>query len=328
MNVLVIGRGSIGKKHVKTLRHLARRYQLAVRVFNPAHRGVAYYAELRWTLKRLKIDAALVCNPTSLHVKTALVCLRAGAHVFLEKPLAARFDARAFGALKRLVKGKHRTLMLGYDMRFNPWVKKLKELVDREVIGDIWGARVMAGQYLSDWRPGTDYRKGYGAKRVLGGGVLLDLSHELDYLHWLLPKRIKRVDARKLHTGRLAIETEDIASIIFEYADHSTAQVHLDYLTVPYRRSLELYGEKGTILWDDNAHELRLYTRRTGAWKKLPVSARAATGDAVFAKELSHFFDCIRSKRTPLNSLEGGVYVMRMAEAASKSSELGRSVAF
>ena len=319
MNVLIIGRGSIGTKHLHTLQALQKKYGLTLHTFAPtSHTSVKYYAQLRKELIAKKIQAAFVCNPTSMHTETTLMCLNAGAHVFLEKPIAATLDAKAFTHIQKLLGEKRLTLMVGYDMRFNPYIEKVKKLIDKKTIGDIWGARVYAGQYLPDWRPSSDYRKSYSAKKALGGGVLLDLSHELDYLHWLLPKKIKNVSACNLHTGRLAIETEDISSVTIEYTDKSTAHVHLDYLNVPYRRSLELYGDKGTILWDDNTHTIRLYTKRAGKWQTFTVTANEASGSVVFTKELSHFFDCIKYRRTPLNSFENSVYIMKLIDTIKR----------
>ena len=229
MNILVIGRGSIGKQHLKSLRSLKKTHALTVHEFQPTSHGPAYFNELQGALENQHIEAVLICNPTSQHVQTALVCLHRGVHVFLEKPLGVSFDAKNFKEIERLVKEKECTFMVGYDMRFNPWIVKMKELVEQNTIGKIWGARVMAGQYLPDWRPGTDYRQTYSAKKEMGGGVLLDLSHELDYLLWLMPQKVVEVTARKVTTGQLEIDTEDIASVIVGFEAGATAQVHLDY---------------------------------------------------------------------------------------------------
>ena len=326
MNVLLVGRGSIGKKHLQTLEGLRRALHLSLFVFEPSNYGAQYYKELSREIRNKKIDTAFVCNPTSMHAKSALVCLRAGANVFLEKPLSDNWDEKTFLQIRALLKTKKLTLMVGYDMRFNPWIRKVKGLVDARIIGNIWGARVMAGQYLPDWRLGKDYRSTYSAKRALGGGVLLDLSHELDYLHWLLPKEVVSVTARNINTGRLKIDTEDVSSMVLQYDGSGIANIHLDYLTVPYRRSLELYGDKGMILWDDNSRELRVYTKRTGKWKKIKIRARDAEGAAIFKNELIHFFDCIKHKRVPLNSLENSMYVMKLIQKAKQSSEKNRTM--
>lgn len=324
MNVLIIGRGSIGTKHRVTLEKLAPRFKLKLFIFEPTTHGARYFHELESALRAHRIDAAFICNPTSLHVKTTLICARFGAHVFLEKPLAAVWDMPAFKTIERHIKKKNLTFMVGYDMRFNPWLLKVKELLDANTMGDIWGVRIMAGQYLPNWRPGTDYRKGYGAKKVLGGGVLLDLSHELDYLLWFVPKKIKTVFARTMRTGMLAIETEDIANVVIEYADRSVAHLHLDYLTIPYRRSLEMYGTAGTLLWDDNAQTIRVHTR--GRWKTFTVPMTRAAGSAVFLQELTHFFTCIRSGKNPRNSLAESVAVMRLVDTASRSARTGTAL--
>jgi predicted dehydrogenase len=326
MNILLIGRGSIGDKHLATLRSLQKKLGLSIEVWEPATHGRAYLQELTRILLDKNIQAAIICNPTSLHAQTTLACLRAGAHVFVEKPLGMSFDAGIFAQIERAAKQKKLTLMVGYDMRFNPWILKIKERMTARALGRVWGARVMAGQYLPDWRPGVDYRETYSAKKSLGGGVLLDLSHELDYLLWLMPSKARRVTARKIHTGLLQIDTEDVASLIIDFADGAVAQVQLDYLTVPYRRSLELYGEKGTLLWDDNSHTLRLYTKKDGKWRTISVAEKEATAKGIYTSELEHFFDCIKNKRIPRNSLTSSLEVMRLLSKANESAKRTKTV--
>ncbi len=312
MNVLVIGRGSIGRQHAATLASLKTTLGLTVHIFEPSSHSPAYYRELARVLEHLRIQAAFVCNPTSMHAKTTLACLDAGVHVFVEKPIASAYDKKTFVHMARLAKEKKLTLMVGYDMRFSPWIVKAKELVESGAIGKVVGARIIAGQYLPHWRPGQEYRTSYSAKKALGGGVLLDLSHELDYLLWLMPKKVAGVIGERVHTGHLPIETEDIASITVRFADKSLAHVYVDYLTVPYRRSLELYGEEGTLLWDMNAGTLRIHKSATGTWQNYSVPKAKATGKAMFKNELAHFFDCIKHKKEPINSLKNAVAVMEL----------------
>src|SRR3989344_5095481 len=105
MNVLIIGRGSIGTKHLHTLQALQKKYGLTLHTFAPtSHTSVKYYAQLRKELIAKKIQAAFVCNPTSMHTETTTVCLKVGTHVFLEKPIAATWDAKAFIRMQKLLK--------------------------------------------------------------------------------------------------------------------------------------------------------------------------------------------------------------------------------
>jgi len=326
MKIIIVGLGSIGNKHLETLMVLKRKHPLDIIRFSPSsHREPEYFKELATQIKDNQIEAAIICNPTFLHLQTVRLCLELGLHVFVEKPISDVYDPQEIRVLVRLARKQNLTVMVGYDMRFNPWIKKVKELIEDNQIGDVWGLRIVAGQYLPNWRK-IDYRKVYSAKKELGGGVLLDLSHEIDYLTWLLDKKIKTVSARQIYTKRIQIETEDVCSMIFEYVDKSVAEVHLDYLNIPYRRSMEVYGEKGTIVWDGNLNTVLIYTN--DANKPLAVKVNWVKQNDTYYDELDHFIECTKSGSEPINSLANSLYVSKIIDRVGKSSRLGRAVKF
>jgi predicted dehydrogenase len=326
MKILIVGLGSIGKKHLETLENLKSRYVLEIFKFSPtSYKEPAYFKELSHQIKTNKIEAIIICNPTILHLKTANLCLHMGLHVFVEKPLSHNYEPKQMNILSKLAAKKNLKVMVGYDMRFNPWIRKAKEMVGKGMVGDVWSLRIMAGQYLPDWRK-TDYRKVYSAKKKLGGGVLLDLSHEIDYLTWLMSKKILRITARKAYTKRIHIETEDICSMIVEYADRSLAEIHLDYLNIPYRRSMEVCGEKGTIVWDGNLNSLLLYKKNHN--KPQVIKVKQIDQKKIFSGEMVHFIDCINNDKKPLNSLSNAIYVSKIIDRANKSANTDKTVKF
>ncbi|MFA6322239.1 MAG: Gfo/Idh/MocA family oxidoreductase [Candidatus Buchananbacteria bacterium] len=324
MNILIVGLGSIGKKHLASLNQLKRQFCLNIFVFQPASYGAQYFFDLKKNIIKNQIKAVIICNPTNLHLKTTKISLELGANVFVEKPLSAIYTLKEFKKLDQISQKRKLTIMVGYDMRFNPWIMEIERLIKNKIIGDVWGGRILAGQYLPDWRKNVDYRQVYSAKKKMGGGVLLDLSHELDYLNWLVSKPIKKILARKFFTQRLKIETEDICSLIVEYKDKTVIEIHLDYLIKPYRRTIELYGSRGTLVWDDNEQVIKVYQSQIHSPKLVRV--KLMTGQQILLTEMKHFFDCIVKYKTPINSLNNSILVSKIIDRADQSFKTNKTV--
>ncbi len=323
MNIAIIGYGVIGARHAAILERLGH----TVIFFKPKSYQVdTYQAELCIFLKTNNILVACITNPTSLHWDTLVTCVKANVHSFVEKPIANIYLRNEFIQLKKEIKRKCLTIMIGYDMRFSPWIQMLEKKINRNTIGSVWGGRIMAGQFLPDWRKGKDYREFYSARQKLGGGVLRDLSHEIDYLTWLINKPIVRVTSRMMHTKHLLIDTEDIVSIIFEYKDKTIIEMHLDYLTVPYRRSAEFYGSEGTMIWDDNEKTIRVYQRKNNRGKLIASTATINDSKNILEAEWKHFFSCIKDGGEPINSFANAWYVSQLIAAVEQSATQGKTV--
>ncbi|MBU1179646.1 Gfo/Idh/MocA family oxidoreductase, partial [Patescibacteria group bacterium] len=225
MRILVVGFGSIGRRHVKNLLSLGVDDILLYRRSKKGNEfNIPEYDDLDEALAQ-KPDAVLIANPTALHIPIAIKAARVGAHLFIEKPLSHNLEG--VEELSRIIKEKGLISMIAYQYRFHPALQKIKELIDSGVLGKIIFGRVEVGQYLPDWHPGEDYRKGYSARKDLGGGVILTLIHEIDYLTWLLGKP-KSVSSVAGHFSNLEIDIEDLAEISVKYENGALGQIHLD----------------------------------------------------------------------------------------------------
>jgi len=182
----------------------------------------------------------IIANRTSEHFATlhALEAVGFKGIVMVEKPLFSKpenFDPSAF-----------EKVIIGYNLRFHPLMKRLRQLLSKE---KIHSAQIYVGQDLRQWRPGTDYRSGYSAIRDQGGGVLRDLSHELDYLCWLLGPW-KEVAAISGTFSDLEIETEDVVGLLLRTECCPAVQVQLNYLDKVGRREMLFNGASVTIKAD------------------------------------------------------------------------------
>jgi predicted dehydrogenase len=312
MRALVVGLGSIGRRHARNWA------ALGLGPVSVCHRSDDLDAALA-----VQPEVVFVTNPTSLHVETACKAVRAGAHVFIEKPIGHELNGVA--DLLEQARRKQRQLMVGYNLRFHPGLMRLKELVERRAVGRIVSARAEAGEYLPDWHPWEDYRHGYSARRNLGGGPVLTFSHELDALCWVLgaPTRVTGMTA---HASSLETDTEDVAELVLRFADGPLASVHVDFARRPPRRSLELVGEEGVLRWEYEEGRVLQYAPATRQWRVEELDRRFERND-MYVAELRHFVACVRGEvERPLIDGEQGAAVLAIALAGLRSSATGRAV--
>ena len=264
-----------------------------------------------------RADAALICSPPNLHVPQARRAIARGLHVFIEKPLAESLADT--DALAREAAAAKCVTFVACNLRFHPTLMQTKKLLDEGRIGRPLSVRAQVGYYLPFWRPQTDYRRGYGASKAMGGGVILDCIHEFDYLRWMFGEVTEVFCIAEKKTS-LEIDVEDNADILLRFASGTVANLHLDYIQRTYRRSCELIGEEGVIVWDYIAQTIHLYGKED---RQLQVFPRNINSDLnqMFVDEMKHFANCIQGREQPALDVNGARIVMDIALAAKKSSE-------
>ena len=325
MKFLVVGCGSIGQRHIQNLRNLSVGeiivYRVKKRKLNEIEEKyrVRTYNDLDEALDQ-NPTAVLVTNPTSLHMPIALAAARRGCHLFIEKPISHSLDSTA--ELIDVARKNNLVILVGYNMRFHPSLILIKDLLNKNSIGNVISARVQAGQYLPDWHPYEDYREGYSAKKSLGGGVILDMSHELDYIRWFLGE-VKEVFSFSYKLSHLDIDTEGVAEILLRFRSGAIAEVHLDYVQRSSSRSCQIIGEDGTILWDSNEKQVKLFSAKDKKWQVFPESIDY---NQMYIEEMKHFINCIEGKEEPLINETDGKKVLEIALAAKESSKTGKVV--
>ena len=278
--------------------------------------GVKTYSSLDEALSQ-NPDIALICTPTSLHIPAAMAAARKGCHLFIEKPLSHTMEG--VDELIEIVAQKKLISLVGCNMRFHPGLMKVKMLLEAEAIGRVIAARIEAGQYLPDWHPSENYRKGYSAKSNLGGGVILDAIHEIDYIRWMLGE-VESIACFSGRVSKLEIETEDTAAIIMRFISGTIGEVHLDYIQRVYSRTCHIIGDEGTIRWDYNTGEVRYYSAETKEWQ-IFKNPPGWIPNQMYLDELSHFLRCINGEEQPTLDIIQGELVLKIALAAKASAE-------
>jgi glutamate-1-semialdehyde aminotransferase/spore coat polysaccharide biosynthesis protein SpsF (cytidylyltransferase family)/predicted dehydrogenase len=321
---LVVGCGSIGRRHARNLKSLGVQ-QLGFcdtnadalkRCREELHGEV--FGDYDEALEKFAPEVVLICTPPVYHVEEALAALQAQAHVFIEKPLS--HESSGIQALIAEARRRDRNVQIGYNMRFHPGLQIVKELIDSGKIGRVLWLSAEAGQYLPDWRPWQHYRESYSARQELGGGIILDGSHELDYICWLLG-RPTEVTCRAEHLSSLDVDVEDSAWIYLSFPERRRAELHLDFVQRAYTRTCKVVGETGTVVWDFSAQEVRWFSAEQPGWKDIPYTFEA---NDMYVAEIVHFLESLGNKTGPMVDLEQGRDVIRVVEAAKTSSEVGR----
>jgi predicted dehydrogenase len=324
---LVIGCGSIGKRHIRNLTALNAGDVIAHDVSQERLSGVAkeYHVKAYDSIDDAlaqKPDVAVICTPTSLHIAAALSAAKSNCHLFIEKPLSHSLEG--VDELIKIVAQKSLVTLVGCNMRFHPGIALMKELLDKKTVGRVICARLQAGQYLPDWHPWEDYRQGYSAKQDLGGGIILDSIHEIDYITWFLGE-VSQVFCFSGKLSSLEIDTEDTAEILLRFSSGAIAEVHLDYVQRSYSRSCQIIGEEGTILWNFNERQVKLYSAEASRWQTFSQKPDYDINQ-IYIEEMKHFLQCIEGKNKPVQDINSAKRVLEIALAAKEAAKTGKVV--
>ena len=300
MKVLIIGLGSIAEKHILALRNMKQDMQifaLRSRVKSDKKEGIVNI----YSFDQIpgNIDFVIISNPTSQHYNTILEVLRLKVPLFIEKP--PLMDLANVEKLLSIIKKNNIKTYTAFNLRFHPvilWLKQKTPLVK------VIEVQSYCGSYLPDRQPEKDYKHIYSAKKVLGGGVHLDLIHELDFIRWIFgePKKINTFKGKKSH---LEIDSVDIANYNLEY-ENFYVTILLNYYRRDPKRTIEIVMENQT--WIANL---------------LKASVCKADGDTLFQVEnftfqdtynlqMNYFLENIYTNITIMNSLEESLKTLKI----------------
>lgn len=322
LRVVIVGLGSIGRRHLANLRVLRPDAEIAIwrhsrhtPIGNALSPEIPVFYDLN-SVVRFSPQVAIVANPAPQHIPIASALAAHDVHLLIEKPLSHTLDGLdefiAECARRRLV------CMTGYTLRFTRPLQFMRECVLTGKIGRILFIRAEVGSYLPNWRPGFDYRQMVSARSDLGGGAVFELSHELDYVRWICGE-VMSVSAHLDRVGDLEIDVEDTAEIILRFQSGAVGSVHLDLLQRPPIRRCRIVGSNGALEWDGIAGSVHLQTESD----ERPVEILPGSSierDAMYQAELSHFLECVAENKVPLVSGEDGRRVVEIAEAIKRSS--------
>jgi predicted dehydrogenase len=322
MRILVVGAGSIGTRHINNLKALGHEvYAVDLnpenlkKVTGSIQKG---FVSLKDGLKT-RPQAAFICSFSNSHIKPALECAEAGCHLFIEKPLST--DMQGIEKLVKIVKAKKLVSMVGCNMRFHPAIAFLQNLVAKKAeFKKILSAELEFGYYLPFAK--KDYAQSYMAKRKLGGNIIFDCIHELDYAVWFFGQP-KKVFCSAGKVSKLKIDTQDLAQMFIEFESGAMVLIHLDYLQHGYSRSCKIISDEAVALWDFTKGNVGLISRKSKKWRWIDKKAELYF-NRMFIDEIKYFLKSVNSGSQTFNSIEDAIPVLKLAMAANRSAASGK----
>lgn len=325
-NYLVVGSGSIARRHIANIKALFSQAQVGCvsasgRLLSLEEVGAdIVYQSFEQALSAEPL-LAIVASPAPFHVAQAAALLQAGIPVLIEKPLSDSLES--FAAAGDVLHANSSKVEVAYNLRFMPSAIQLKALLNKRMLGRIHSVSIDVGQYLPDWRPTADYRENVSARKELGGGVLLELSHELDYLTWLFGT-FDSAYCIASNSGALEIDVEDSAYAILSRKDGLVAILHMDFLQRAPARTCKIVGDSGTLIWNLLRNSISLHTAQDG--EKVLFSDPDYNRNAMYLDELSRFVRVAAGELKPEVDIYQALNTLRLIEALKHSSVIRQAV--
>ena len=302
MNILVVGLGSIAAKHINAIRQIdreARIYALRSAVSAEEKEGIINLYSFD-EAKTIRFDFAIISNPTSEHKKTIDTLLALNCPLFIEKPVSDTMKMQ-----DTVAKIKQSTILtyIACNLRFLDALRYVKEAIskNKKRINEV---NVYCGSYLPGWRPDTDFRTSYSARKEMGGGVQFDLIHEIDYIYWLFGKPVN-VTKTLRNNSSLQIDAIDYGNYCLEYDDFCVG-ITLNYYRKDYKRTLE-------ILFDDNTWLVDLKQNRVVSGETEIYKSSQQIIDT-YPEQMKYFYHLIETgANSSFNSIDDALEALEIA---------------
>lgn len=305
MTFLIIGSGSIATRHAANLITLGHNVDIYSKyeqsqVKEVLSNSVSFVEEL--TLE--KYDGVIIANKTEEHLYYANICVENNVPFFIEKPLSNNLEK--IKNLEDLIEASDLVVECGFFLQAHPQIQLIKSLLAGSVLGQVYYVRANVGQWLPDWRPNRDHRKGYAADPK-SGGVTLDLIHEVELIQSLFGKIYDKT-ILKQSCRALEISTEAICTINGRLKDTTLCHIEMDYIRRRYSRQVEIVGDLGTLKWDlhnsiikhENSEDVKIFDLGTNDVKYVR--------DNMFIDHMQHFINrIIDPSIQPISSVKSSV---------------------
>lgn len=322
MKWLIVGLGSIGRRHLRNLLTMGQKDIILYRTHSSTlpDEELAHFPVETDLIAALSHnpDAAIIANPTAFHLQAAIPAAASGCHILLEKPIAAEMNEKV-KLLQNTVAQTGIKTLVGFQFRFHPVLEELKEAIASGIIGKPLSFRAHWGEYLPGWHPWEDYRLGYAARRELGGGVVNTLCHPLDYVRWLFGE-VDSLFALTDQVSDLELDVEDVAEITLKFDSGLIGSIHLDYFQQPGAHWLEVNGTQGHIYWDNETGVAKIYLAHDKQMKSIepPLGFER---NQMFLLELQHFMMLIGGRVDSRCNLDDGIKSLILTEAVHESAK-------
>ena len=328
LRVLVVGCGSIGRRHARVLQEIGVRDIAVCDPSEPARAAVLTALGLRESYADYSqalghgFDAVVLCTPPWLHIAQAKTAIERGCDVLTEKPLSHTLDG--IDDLMATTERHGRILMVAFCMRFHAGLLQVKSLLDEGAIGRLFSCRFEVGEYLPVCRPGVDYRTLFVTREDVG--VTIDYIHEPDLAIWLVGQPVRRVAAMTAQLSDLEMAGDDVAEEILWFDDRCMAQIHVDCARRTRRRVAHFLGVDGVIeidFTDWNNCVIDTYRAGDEQWSRQTFSVER---DDMFRAEDRLFLERVISREPPALDAFEGRKALAVVLAAREASRTGQRI--
>jgi predicted dehydrogenase len=323
--ILIVGAGSAGVRHLNIAKTLFPKATIALltnRLSIDSNLSPDIHFVDSTDAVNFQPDIAVISGAASSRIEVCTMLANSGAHLLIEKPISN--ITKGVADLIEICQAKKLVLAVGYNLRFDESLIAFRESLDSQVIGKPLLVSCEVGQFLPSWRENIDYRQSVSSKQELGGGVLLELSHEIDYLNWIFGK-INWVRATVMKQSTLEIDVEDSAFLTLGIENSNNpnlvANLSMDFIRHDFKRSCVVVGEKGTLKWDGINQEVSLLLKGENLWKLLSKTNNSANDS--YINEWNDFVSCIDSGNRPRASGIDGLDALVVIESALESAPTG-----
>jgi len=300
MKVLIVGIGSIGHKHINALRLIEPSVEIVAFRSSETSEEIEGVQSI-YSMNQIStgmFDFAIISNPTYLHAKSIDQLIERGISLFIEKPI---FESVDYDLLINKIKISRVKTYVACNLRFLESIQYMKSIVGSHRINEV---SIYCGSYLPEWRKNVDYKESYSAKMELGGGVDLDLIHEIDYAYWLFgaPEKITKFSSSK---SSLEIQSNDSAHYYLSYANFNLS-ISLNYFRRDPKRTLEVVCEDGTFLVDLIKNKIDYKGEKLVSFESTIIDT--------YKTQLSFFIDQILKGKEIFNDAEEAYNILKICQ--------------
>ena len=324
--LLVVGTGSIGKRQIS---NFIKYFQIDIadvrkdRILETEKQFDINksFLDYKKALKNEKYDAVAITVPPHLHLPVAKLAVKKKSGLFIEKPLG--LNSKGWKEINKICKKNKLINYVAYCHRFIPYLSRLKKLLNKKIIGEVYCAHLKWSSYLPDWHKYEDYRNFYMSKKKQGGGSLLDDSHGIDLVRYLLGEA-KSVNALVTNISELEMSSDDSFFATLKMKNNKIVQMSFDLFSRTPRIYIELTGKKGTIIWDRVNHLIKIYKRNNNKWKTEKYDLKNLM--SMYPNQAKYFYNCLIKKKDTINNIQEALKTQRIIDASFKSNKLQKVV--
>ena len=322
--IVIFGFGSIGRKYVR----LIKKYFSDIEIFIISSGKINIYEESNLIngyyldhskIKQINPDGVIIASPATQHLNDAFYCIDLKVPILIEKPISN--NLKDVSNFKKKILEKKSKILIGYVLRYSINSNLFKQNISNHNLGNLLFARVNCSSYLPSWRPYQDYRRTVSASSKYGGGVLLELSHEIDYANWFFGPFLE-VQAVLKNSGTLDIDVEDTADLILTNSKGMNVTIHLDFCSRFPIRECKLHGSKGTMNLDFLDKSLEIVNPKL----ETLFSNKEDDSENMFVNQLTYFLKGVFHEDFIINNVDDGIETLKIIESARLSNQLNKVI--